>query len=194
MLNLAAEEERLVGKAKQTGVVSGFQLVDGKERAAHEAAHAVLARLFNFPVKSARIIDDDPEDLALGSTGIVWGERPADPTERRGWAEKIVQVCFAGFWATCGESPESEQWKRAMGGMRDDVFHAYHVLIKNIEACSSLVRRDRLLREGSQRAKELVMKTSIARDRLADELLKRGRLGEQEIAEIVDPLLPSRTS
>lgn len=188
MLQMAEEAECRM----QDGSTQGIKIPAPTKRAAHEAAHAVLARWFGFVVTSMRIIDDDPNDSAPGSTNIIWGEQPIDPQERQVWAMKRACVSFAGFCATSGTEAGSEQWKLAEAEMRDDLFLAFHTLVKNIDACKHSARRMRLLGEANRDAGLLVAKTTAAREHLADELLKRGRLGQQEIETIVDPLLPPR--
>ena len=164
---------------------------DPLERAVHESGHVVVARWFGFSVTTVRIVDDDPSDPAPGATRIVWGEPPTDPNQRRLWAEQIARVCFAGFYATCGEAaPGSPEWKAADANIRDDLTFALHVLTKNIEGCQFTKRLVRLVNEARSDASILVRRTCVARSRLAEELVKRSKLTEAEIISIVDPLLP----
>lgn len=101
---------------------------------------------------AVRIVDDDSDDPAPGSTHIVWGERPSDPGQRKTWAESIARVCFAGIYAVCGDAPEgSPEWQAAESQMRDDLTFALHTLMKNIEACQLTKKAHPPKKSGAER-------------------------------------------
>jgi hypothetical protein len=179
-------------KAAEADSTQKIQPPNERTYAEHESGHVVTARALGFRVTSVRI-EPDPQDANPGTTQIEWGDPPTSPDERRSWCHSIAQVCFAGFYATCG-IPGSAEWNIAEQAIYDDYSFLTWMLLKHVTGRSpSRAVFGAMISEVRRDASALVATTSSARIALADLLMAKGRLSESEIIGVVDPLLPSKS-